>query len=102
MPLIGPGRRMMRRRAVVGAAAVGGAAYYAGKKRTESSAREADQEARLEGLESQGQAPAPAPAAPAAGNEGYVDELEQLAKLHEEGILTDEEFDAKKKEILGL
>ena len=28
--------------------------------------------------------------------------LEKLAKLHEEGILTDEEFDAKKKEILGL
>ena len=41
------------------------------------------------------------PASPAA-DEGYVDELEQLAKLHEEGILTDEEFDAKKKEILGI
>ena len=92
---------MMRRRAVVGAAAVGGAAYYAGKKRTEAGQREADQEARLEELEAQGQAPPPAPAAPAAG-EGYVDELEQLAKLHEEGVLTDEEFDAKKKEILGI
>ena len=101
MPLIGPGRRMMRRRAVVGAAAVGGAAYYAGKKRTESSAREADQQARLEELEAQGQAPAPAAAAPAA-EQGYAEELEQLAKLHEEGILTDEEFNAKKKEILGL
>ena len=101
MPLIGPGRRMMRRRAVVGAAAVGGAAYYAGKKRSEAGDREADQEARLEELEAQGSAPAAAPAAPAAEG-GYVDELEQLAKLHEEGILTDEEFDAKKKEILGL
>ena len=100
MPLIGPGRRMMRRRAVVGAAAVGGAAYYTGKKRSESSEREADQEARLDDLEAQGQEPAPAAAAPADAS--YVDELEQLARLHEEGILTDEEFEAKKKEILGL
>ena len=30
------------------------------------------------------------------------DELEKLASLHQRGILTDAEFDAKKKEILGL
>jgi hypothetical protein len=29
-------------------------------------------------------------------------ELEQLANLHEVGVLTDEEFDAKKRQILGL
>lgn len=47
-----------------------------------------------------------APAAPEpagqGGTEGGLGELEQLAKLHEEGILTDEEFTAKKKQILGL
>jgi hypothetical protein len=29
-------------------------------------------------------------------------ELEKLGKLRDEGILTNEEFDAKKKQILGL
>ena len=31
-----------------------------------------------------------------------VEEIEKLAKLHEQGVLTDEEFSAKKKAILGL
>ncbi len=30
----------------------------------------------------------------------YTDELEKLGKLHKEGVLTDEEFAAKKKQIL--
>ena len=33
---------------------------------------------------------------------GYLDELERLGALHKQGILTDEEFTAKKKELLGL
>jgi RES domain-containing protein len=32
----------------------------------------------------------------------YLDELERLADLHKQGILTDEEFSAKKKDLLGL
>lgn len=32
----------------------------------------------------------------------YVAELEKLAALHKSGILTDEEFQAKKKQILGI
>ena len=32
----------------------------------------------------------------------YLDELERLAELRDQGILTDEEFDAKKKQLLGL
>lgn len=31
-----------------------------------------------------------------------LDELEKLAELHARGILTDEEFSAKKAQILGL
>ncbi len=31
----------------------------------------------------------------------YTSELEKLGKLHKEGVLTDEEFATKKKEILG-
>ena len=56
------------------------------------------------------QAPAPtpaaAPAAPAAAPEpaepAYMAELEQLASLRDAGVLTDEEFDTKKKQILGI
>jgi len=52
-----------------------------------------------------GQASAPASTASAApssgGSAGYLDELTQLASLHEQGILTDAEFDAKKAQILG-
>jgi hypothetical protein len=43
------------------------------------------------------QAAAAAPAAP-----DYAAELEQLAQLKAQGILTDEEFEAKKKQILGI
>ena len=38
----------------------------------------------------------------ATGSEDQVEQLEKLAKLKEEGILTEEEFQAKKKQILGL
>ena len=44
-------------------------------------------------------APAPAPAAP---EPEYVGELERLAQLRDQGILSDEEFEAKKKQILGI
>jgi nucleoside phosphorylase len=39
----------------------------------------------------------PQPAAP-----DYAAELEQLAQLKKQGIITDEEFEAKKKQILGI
>ena len=43
------------------------------------------------------------PAAPAAAVEPeYMAELEQLAQLRDQGILTPEEFEAKKKQILDL
>jgi hypothetical protein len=41
-------------------------------------------------------APAPAPA-----EDPYV-ELEKLGQLKEQGLITQEEFDAKKKQLLGL
>ena len=93
MPFLG--RRVAR------AAVVGGVAYHAGKSRAASQANEADQEARIEDLEAQQQPAAPAAAA-APAEMDYTEELEQIAKLHEQGILTDDEFAAKKKEILGI
>ena len=47
------------------------------------------------------QAAAAAPVPDAAPPE-YVEELEQLAQLRDQGILSEEEFAAKKKQILGL
>jgi hypothetical protein len=43
---------------------------------------------------------APPPAAPAEAD--YMAELEQLAQLRNQGIITPEEFEAKKKQILGI
>jgi Short C-terminal domain len=43
-----------------------------------------------------------APAPPAAPEPEYVRELERLAQLRQQGILSDEEFEAKKKQILGI
>jgi hypothetical protein len=37
-----------------------------------------------------------------AAQPDYVAELEQLAALRDQGILTAEEFEAKKKQVLGL
>ncbi len=46
--------------------------------------------------------PAAAVAAARAGDEPYLEELEKLAGLRDRGIVTDEEFEAKKKQLLGL
>jgi Short C-terminal domain len=43
---------------------------------------------------------APAPAAAPADD--YTEQLEKLGELHDKGILTDEEFAAKKSQVLGL
>ena len=46
--------------------------------------------------------PAPAPAAPAADPmDAKMAELEKLGRLHESGVLTDEEFAAEKAKILN-
>jgi len=97
MPMLGRMRRMRRRRVLAAGAVVGGTAYYAGKKGQEATQRQEYQDTRLDDLEAQGQ---PVPAAVATVPD--TDEIEKLAKLHEEGALTDEEFSAEKKKILGL
>jgi hypothetical protein len=39
---------------------------------------------------------------PAASEPEYVGELERLAQMREQAILSDEEFQAKKQQILGI
>jgi len=46
--------------------------------------------------------PAPAPAAGAGGSDALTAEIERLAALRSQGLLTDEEFAAAKAKVLGL
>jgi len=97
---------LMRRRPLLRAAAVGGGAYVAGKRRAQSQEREMQQESRISGLEDQTYAEPAAPPAPApAGGGGItpdaIDRLKQLGDLHEQGVLTDEEFAAQKTRLLS-
>jgi hypothetical protein len=94
---------LRRRRPLLRAAAVGGGAYAMGKQRARSQEREAEQEARLSGLEQEAYAPpasAPAPA-PTAMSPDVIEQLKQLGQLREQGVLTDQEFAAQKAKLLG-
>jgi hypothetical protein len=102
---------MRRRRPLLRAAAVGGGAYMAGKHNANRQAEQAqyqqDQDDRISNLEAQqyqqappAPAPPPAPAAAPAASP-MLDQLNQLAALHQQGILSDEEFAAAKAKLLG-
>jgi hypothetical protein len=104
---------MRRRRPLMRAAMVGGAGYYAGKKvsegRAETADREGDQEARLEALEQQqyqqqaAPPPPPAPAEAAApAEDDTIEQLKKYKQLHDDGVLTDDEFAAAKQKLLGV
>lgn len=47
-------------------------------------------------------APDEVPAAAPAGETSYLEELEKLAALRDQGIISDEDFEAKKNQLLGL
>lgn len=95
---------LLRRRPLLRAAAVGGGAYAFGKHR-ERQQQEMQDQAYSAGQQSATYA-APPPAAPAPAPSGGVSSadvarLQELGKLHEQGILTDEEFGRQKALILG-
>jgi hypothetical protein len=87
------------------AAMVGGTAYYAGKKVQQGRERDAEMEARMEDLEYQQAtaaqaAPAPAPAAGGI-SDAAIQQLQKLAELKSQGILTDAEFEEQKRKLLA-
>lgn len=45
---------------------------------------------------------APASATPARSTDQAIEQIKKLAELKDQGILTDAEFEAKKKQLLGL
>lgn len=99
-----------RRRPLMRAAMMGGAGYVAGKHAQRSTGREQEQEGRLESLEAQQPAAAappppqaaaaPAPAA-AGGGQDVVARLSELKGLLDAGALSQDEFEAAKRKVLG-
>jgi membrane protease subunit (stomatin/prohibitin family) len=95
-----------RRRPLLRAAVVGGGAYVAGKRvargRADQDSQDAQQDDRIGDLEQQQQGTgSPAPAAAPAAESSMADQLGQLADLHQQGILTDDEFAAAKAKLLA-
>lgn len=79
-------------------AATAGIAYRAGQRRAEQDAYNQQAAAAYEAT----QAPPPPPAPAAAPAPDTIAELERLARLHESGALTDQEFAAAKARALGI
>ena len=102
---------MMRRRgpSLLGVVAVSAATSHVVNKNAQNTANQqqaAQQQAYDQGAAAaQQQAAAAAAAVPQVAAPAEPDmnaQLEQLAKLKSEGIITEDEFAAKKKQILGI
>lgn len=91
---------MRRRRPLARAAMVGGAAYYAGKRVQEGREDDAYRDARLDELESQQAQQQAAPQGGGGMSSGSIEQLKQLGELHEQGVLTDAEFEVQKQKVL--
>jgi hypothetical protein len=80
------------------AAMVGGVAYHAGKRVQEGRDADAERDARMDDLEYQ--------QAQGAGGGGggmtdnTIEQLGKLGQLHEQGVLTDAEFEVQKQKLL--
>ena len=96
-----PRRPLMR---LAAGAATAGIAYKAGQRRAEQDAYNQQVSEAYEAAQASppAYAPPPAPAPAAAPPPDSIAELERLARLHESGALTDEEFTAAKARALGI
>jgi Short C-terminal domain len=88
---------MIRRRPLMRAAVVGGGAYMVGKNAARRQAGQSQAEAEQQTANPPQSAPAQPPAQ--AGSSSMVDQLNQLAQLHQQGSLTDDEFAAAKAKL---
>jgi putative oligomerization/nucleic acid binding protein len=91
---------MRRRRPLMRAAMVGGVAYHAGKKVQEGREEDAYRDEQIADLQNQ-QASAPAPAASGGLSDDTINQLKQLGELKEQGVLTEDEFEAQKQKLLA-
>jgi len=81
------------------AVVAGTAAHMGARSAQRSAAADQDQD---QDLAPAAPAPADEPAAPEAAESPEIQQLKQFAALKDQGILTEEEFSAKKAQILGL
>ncbi len=88
-------------RAAATTAVVAGTAGAVRHRQDQKYARQ-DQEAYEQQMYQQQAAQQQMAAAAAPAEPDYAAELEKLAQLKNQGILSEEEFEAKKKQILGL
>ena len=98
-----PLARGLVRTAATTAVVAGSAAAVSGRSRVHQ-AGQAQEAADAEAYEQQVAAPpanaAPPPPGPPSSGE-VIDQLKELAELRDQGVLTDEEFDAQKARVLG-
>lgn len=99
----------MRRRRGPGligtAVVVGGAAHMGAKSAQKGQAaaqQEADQNAQIAELQAQQAAAAPQAAAAAPAELDVAAEIQKYAALKDQGLITEEQFEAKKNQILGI
>ena len=89
--------KLRRRRPLLRAAMVGGAGYAAGRNVAERKQQQATKDEEIDEL----QRTQSAQAAPAAlQSSAAADALVELESLLDSGVLTQEEFDTKKRQIL--
>jgi len=96
MPLMrrGPGLVGTAARSAVFAGVAGGVQHRQQKRWAAQDQEQYEQQAA--------QAPPPVAAAAPAGEPDFAAELEKLAQLRDSGVITAEDFEAKKKQILGI
>jgi hypothetical protein len=86
-------------------AVIAGTAANMGAKSAQRSAAAAEAQAAPPAPADEPDAPeaaAPEAAAPPTAESAQIEQLKQFAALKDQGILTEEEFSAKKAQILGL
>jgi len=81
------------------AAMVGGVAYHAGKRVQEGRDEDYERDARLEQLEAQ-QAQGSGGGGGGGMTDNTIEQLGKLGQLHEQGVLTDAEFEVQKQKLL--
>ena len=91
--------RMRRRRPLMRAAMVGGVAYHAGKRSQQGADDDYERDERLAQLEAQQAQQAQQPSG-GGMNDNMIEQLGKLGQLHEQGVLTDAEFEVQKQKLL--
>ena len=94
---MGQDRRQRRRRAAV----VGGAAFAAKKHRDAKEAQRQEETAAAQQAAPADPDQTDRPAAAGGLTHEAMEQLKQLGELHEQGVLTDEEFQREKEKLLG-